>query len=135
MMRPVFSAAATPSHGHYAHAMVHGDIVYVSGILGNGAGGAGGPPPPVEEQAAYCLDQIALILAAAGSALDHVLKLSVHVADLADWPRIDAVCARRFGAHRPARIVVPCGGGLRLGSRIEMDAIAACIDNRIELEK
>ena len=134
-MRSVLCAAATPPHGHYAHATVHGGIVYVSGILGHGAGAADAPPPPVEEQAAYCLDQIALILAAAGSALDHVLKLSVHVADLADWPRIDAVCARRFGAHRPARIVVPCGGGLRLGSRIEMDAIAACIDNRIELEK
>ena len=134
-MRSILCPDATPPHGHYAHAVVHGGVVYLSGILGNGAGGAGAPPPPVDAQAAYCLDQIAHILAASGSALDHVLKLSVHVADLADWPRIDALCRDRFGAHRPARIVVPCGGGLRLGSRIEMDAIAACIAPPMLLEK
>ncbi|WP_206366262.1 RidA family protein [Sphingomonas flavalba] len=122
----ILCPGATPPHGHYAHATVHDGTVYVSGILGNGAGVAG-VPPPIEAQAAYCLDQIALILAEAGSALDHVLKLSVHVADLGDWPRIDALCGQRFGAHRPARIVVPCADGLRLGSRVEMDAIAACV--------
>jgi 2-iminobutanoate/2-iminopropanoate deaminase len=61
---------------------------------------------------------------AAGSSLDHVLKLGVFVADVAEWPRVNAVCAGRFGDHRPARIVVPCGP-MRYGSRIEIDAIAA----------
>jgi enamine deaminase RidA (YjgF/YER057c/UK114 family) len=53
-----------------------------------------------------------------------VLKLGVFVADVAEWPRVNAVCAGRFGDHRPARIVVPCGP-MRYGSRIEIDAIAA----------
>lgn len=124
--RTIIAPGATPPHGHYSHAVVHQGTVYVSGILGNGAGRPGEAPPPVAAQARYCLEQIAIILAAAGSSLQHVVKLGVHVADLADWPQVDAICAEMFGDHRPARIVAPCGGGLRLGSCIEMDAIAAC---------
>lgn len=125
-MKQIIALSATAPHGHYVHATVHRGVVYVSGILGNGAGEPGATPPPVAEQADYCLSQISAILDEAGSAMNQILKLSVHVADLADWPCIDAVCQRHFGQHRPARIVAPCGGALRLGSVLEMDAIAAC---------
>ena len=98
-LRTIIAEGATPPHGHYSHAAV---------------------------QARYCLEQIAIILGAAGSSLRHVVKLNVHIADLSDWPEVNAVCAAMFGDHRPARIVAPCSGGLRLGSCIEMDVIAAC---------
>jgi len=125
-LRTIIAEGATPPHGHYSHAAVHQGTVYVSGILGNGAGRPGETPPPAAVQARYCLEQIAIILGAAGSSLRHVVKLNVHIADLSDWPEVNAVCAAMFGDHRPARIVAPCSGGLRLGSCIEMDVIAAC---------
>jgi 2-iminobutanoate/2-iminopropanoate deaminase len=134
-LRTLIAEDATPPHGHYSHAAVHQGTVYVSGILGNGGGNPGEAPPPVAVQARYCLEQIAIILDAAGSSLQHVVKLSVHIADLSDWPEVNAVCAAMFGDHRPARIVAPCGGGLRLGSCIEMDVIAACESFSIMLEK
>jgi len=105
---------------------VHQGVVYVSGVLGNGAGNADVPSPAIGDQARYCLSQIALILAEAESSMGEVLKLNVYIADLADWPEVNNICATFFEAHRPARIVVPCGSGLRLGSTIEMDVIAAC---------
>lgn len=121
-MRAIHTDAVTAPHGHYAQAVEHGGTIYVSGLLGNNAEAA--PDRDIAEQAAHCLDQLAAILDAAGSSLDRVLKLGVFVSDVAEWPRVNAVCAERFVAHRPARIVVPCGP-MRFGSRIEIDAIAA----------
>lgn len=121
-MRTIQAAGTTAPHGHYAQAIEHGGTIYVSGLLGNTSEKTA--DTDIAEQAAHCLDQLEAILAAAGSSLTRVLKLGVFVSDVAEWPRVNAVCAERFGAHRPARIVVPCGP-LRLGSRIEIDAIAA----------
>jgi reactive intermediate/imine deaminase len=119
----VIHVPGTPSpHGHYVQAIEHGGTIYVSGLLGNTAGQAA--DQDIAAQADHCLDQLEAILLAAGSSLDRVLKLGVFVSDVAEWPRVNDVCAARFGDHRPARIVVPCGP-LRLGSRIEIDAIAA----------
>lgn len=121
-MRAIHTDQATSPHGHYVQAIEHGGTIYVSGLLGNDAASA--PDRAIEAQAGDCLDQLESILRAAGSSLDRVLKLGVFVSDVGEWPRINAVCASRFGDHRPARIVVPCGT-MRFGSRIEIDAIAA----------
>lgn len=120
--RPVHTTAAVEPHGHYVQAIEHAGTVYVSGLLGNRSDADAGRD--IEAQATHCLDELEAILKAAGSSLGRVLKLGVFVNDVAEWPRVNAVCAARFGAHRPARIVVPCGP-MRFGSTIEVDAIAA----------
>jgi 2-iminobutanoate/2-iminopropanoate deaminase len=113
--------------GHYAQALVHQGIVYVSGQL---------PIDPqtgerclgsIEEQAEQALRNVAAILQAAGSSLDRVLKTTVYVSDIALWDRVNAVYARVFGAHRPARAVVPTRD-LHYGFQIEIEAIAAVGD-------
>jgi 2-iminobutanoate/2-iminopropanoate deaminase len=121
-MTPVHTDSAVTPHGHYAQAMVHGGTVYVSGLLGNRSDADAGRD--MAAQAAHCLDELSAILEAAGSGLDLVLKLGVFVSDVGEWPAVNALCAERFGDHRPARIVVPCGP-MRFGSLIEIDAIAA----------
>jgi reactive intermediate/imine deaminase len=119
-MKIIHSDRAGAPHGHYVQAIAHGDTIYVSGILGHDGVGE----RDMAAQAAHVLDQLEAILQAAGSGLAQVLKLGVFVTDLDDWPTVNAICAARFGDHKPARIVVPCGP-LRLGSLIEMDVIAA----------
>ncbi len=121
-MTPVHTDGAVQPHGHYAQAIVHGGTVYVSGLLGNRSDADAGRD--MAAQAAHCLDELSAILEAAGSGLDLVLKLGVFVSDVGEWPAVNALCAERFGTHRPARIVVPCGP-MRFGSLIEIDAIAA----------
>lgn len=121
-MKPIHAPAAIQPHGHYVQAIEHAGTIYVSGLLGNASEVDNGRD--IEAQAANCLDQLEAILEAGGSSLNRVLKLGVFVADVSEWPRVNAVCAARFGDHRPARIVVPCGQ-MRFGSRIEIDAIAA----------
>jgi 2-iminobutanoate/2-iminopropanoate deaminase len=60
----------------------------------------------------------------AGSDLSRVLKCTVYVTDIADWPEFNRLYAEVFGEHRPARAVVPVSP-LHYGYRVEMDAIAA----------
>lgn len=63
-------------------------------------------------------------LEAAGSDVAHVLKTTVYIADISLWPRVNAVYARFFGDHRPARAVVPTRD-LHYGFLVEVEAIAA----------
>jgi len=110
--------------GHYAQAIVHNGLVYVSGQL---------PVDPttgekrlgsIEEQTEQALQNVAAILQAAGSDLDHVLKTTVYVSDVGLWGRVNAVYAAFFGDHRPARAVVPTRE-LHYGFQVEIEAIAA----------
>ena len=109
--------------GHYTPGIVHNGTVYVSGQLPIGPDGQ---PQlgSIEAQAELCLDNLEAILHVAGSDLHHVLKLNVFIADVAYWPRVNDVLAQRFGEHRPARIVVPCGT-LHYGCEVEMDCVGA----------
>lgn len=119
----VHTDEAGQPHGHYSQAVTHAGVVYVSGILGN-ASPEGSAGRSVAEQAEHCLAQMSSILHAANSSLECLLKLSVYVEGLDNWPQVNEVCARMLGAHRPARIVVPATR-MRFDSSIEMDAIAA----------
>jgi len=79
---------------------------------------------PIEEQAEQALRNLAEILKAAGSDVTRVLKVTVYLADISLWERLNAVYARFFGEHRPARSVVPTPN-LHFGFLVEIDAIAA----------
>jgi 2-iminobutanoate/2-iminopropanoate deaminase len=52
-----------------------------------------------------------------------VLKTTVYLADMADFQPMNAVYARHFGEHRPARSTV-AAAALPKGARVEIDVIA-----------
>lgn len=78
----------------------------------------------IEEQTERALRNVEAILEAAGSSLSQVLKTTIYVSDIALWDRVNAVYARFFGDHRPARAVVPTRE-LHFGFQIEIEAIAS----------
>jgi 2-iminobutanoate/2-iminopropanoate deaminase len=124
-MNSIAASDAPAAGGHYAHAMVHNGVVYVSGQLPIEPGtGRKLSDAPVEEQTERVLQNIAAILRAAGSDVDRVLKTTVYVSDIALWDRVNAVYAAFFGSHRPARAVVPTRD-LHFGFLVEIDAVAA----------
>jgi 2-iminobutanoate/2-iminopropanoate deaminase len=116
-------AMAAPG-GHYSHAVVHGGIAYISGQLPIGPSGPLPPSASFEEQARQVLANVRGAVEGAGSDLAHVLKCTVYISDIADWPVFNRLYADAFGAHRPARAVVPVLP-LHHGYRVEMDAVAA----------
>ena len=123
-MKSIQTPNAPQPAGHYAQAIVHDGLVYVSGQLPidprTGARCSGA----IEEQAERALKNVAAILEAAGSRLDLVLKTTVYVSDIRLWGRVNAVYADFFGEHRPARAVVPTRE-LHYGLMVEIEAVAA----------
>ena len=118
-------AAPIPA-GHYSQALVYLGVVYVAGQLPvdpvTGARELGS----IEAQTELVLRNLATIVEAAGSDLSRVLRTTVYLTDIGLWSRVNDVYQRAFGAHRPARTVVPVLT-LHHGFLIEIDAIAACL--------
>jgi len=110
--------------GHYSHVVVHGGVAYVSGQLPIGPGGPLPASASFEQQARQVLANVRAAVEGAGSDLSRVLKCTVYVTDIGDWPEFDRVYGEVFGEHKPARAVVPVSP-LHHGYRLEMDAIAA----------
>ena len=123
-MKSVSTDAAPPARGHYSQAIVHAGLVYVAGQLPVDPANPERRLATFEEQAERVIDNVAAILEAAGSGLDLVLKATVYIADVAQWPAFNAIYARKLGAHRPARTVAPVPA-LHYGYLVEMDVIAA----------
>jgi len=106
-MEKIFTPKAPKPAGHYSQAIVHDNVVYVSGQL---------PIDPVtgekrlgsiEEQTEQVLENLAEIIKAAGSDIDKVLRTTVYISDIQLWDRVNNVYSTFFGEHRPARAVVP----------------------------
>ena len=76
------------------------------------------------QQARQVLANVRAAVEGAGSSLDRVLKCTVYITDIALWPEFNRLYAEAFGAHRPARSVVPVPV-LHYGYSLEMEAIAA----------
>ena len=102
----IIPAGGASPRGHYTPALRAGDFVYVSGQ---------GPIDPVtdklaagdvEFQTSLTLANIQRILEAAGAAVTDVVKCSVFLRDIADFPRMNRVYAAFFGDHKPARTTV-----------------------------
>jgi len=123
-MRTINTVAAPQPAGHYAQAVEHGGLVFVSGQLPVKPGSGEKVVGTIEEQTEQALANVAAILEAAGSGLDRVLKVTVYVSDIALWDRVNTVYARVFGEHRPARAVVPTRE-LHFGFQVEIEAVAA----------
>ena len=115
--------APTPA-GHYSQAVVYNGLVFVAGQLAIDPHTGESKLGSIEEQTEQALKNISEILKAAGSDMNLVLKMTVFVADIGLWERVNAVYSRVLGEHRPARAVIPTRD-LHHGFLIEIDAIAA----------
>jgi len=123
-MKEISTQNAPKPAGHYSQAIVHNNIVYVSGQLPIDPKTGEKRLGSIEEQTEQALKNLSEILKAAGSNLDQVIKTTVYVSDIELWGRVNAVYSRFFGEHRPARAVVPTRN-LHFGFQIEIEAIAA----------
>jgi enamine deaminase RidA (YjgF/YER057c/UK114 family) len=88
----------------------------------------------IENQAAYDLHKLELYLEAAGSDLEHVVKLQVYLTDTRDLPGLINVWKKTFGDNPPATTVVPIDKMGIGGSRVEINAIALTKDSSIKRE-
>lgn len=116
--------AASPL-GTYSQAWVAGNLVFTAGQLGIAPGTRQIVSGGIAEQTRQALRNIAAILDAAGSSLDRVVKTTVFLTDLTDFPALNAVYLEFFATgDPPARSTVEVTG-LAAGALVEIEAIAA----------
>lgn len=123
-LRTIQTPGAPTPRGHYSQGVVHGGVVYVAGQLPLDPASGAVVGDTAREQAVYTLRNTEAVLLAAGSALDKVLSLTIYITDEAHWPAVNEAVAEVFGAHRPARAIIPIMP-LRGGALLELQAVAA----------
>jgi 2-iminobutanoate/2-iminopropanoate deaminase len=123
LLTPVNAANLPSPVGPYSPGLVVGNLVFVSGQSGREPG-TGAVAPDVEAQTEQVFRNIAAILEAAGSSLAHVVRCGVFLVDMEEFQKMNAVYARVFGSHRPARTTVEVSGLPGPGLRVEIDAVA-----------
>ena len=112
--------AARPN-GHYSQAIEANGFIFTSvqlGITNNTTDNQ-----TISQQLLSALNSTEQILLSAGSSLRKVVKLTIYLSDIANWPQIDVVVADVFGEHKPARGVIPVKE-LHLGAKVAIDVIA-----------
>lgn len=106
-MKEIISTTKAPSAiGPYSQAVKLGNMIYTSGMI---------PLVPetmqivegdVQQQAKQVLENLKNLLEAAGSSLDKVVKTTVFIKDMNDFPKINEVYAQYFTSQQPARSTV-----------------------------
>ncbi len=106
--------------GHYSHGLRAGDFIYTAGqvprdskrnVIGT----------TIEEQTAATLENVGRVLKSFGATFDHVVKATVHLSDVANAPRFNAVYARYFPNNKPVRTLT---GSQLNGVLVEVDVVA-----------
>ena len=110
--------------GPYSQAIRVGDLVFTAGQLGIDPGSGEMAGADVAQQAERAIANLEAILAAAGSGLGNLVKVTVFLADIADWPAVNEVYARLIPEPFPARSAFAVKD-LPRGARVEIEAVAA----------
>ena len=122
---PIETDGAPSNDNPYSQGVLAGDTLYVSGY---------GPVDPetgeavdgdIEAQTDRVLDNIAAVVEeAGGDGLEDVVKVTVYLADLEDYDRVNDAYGARFGGTPPARVCIEASR-LPEDVRVELDAIAS----------
>lgn len=111
-----------PPVNPFSPAVRVGSMLYLAGQIGTDASGAvvkGG----IDAEARQTMQNIADVLSKTGSSMDRVVKCTVFLADMKEWPAFNTVYATFFPSHKPARSAFGATG-LALGARVEVECIA-----------
>ncbi|MFH1156751.1 MAG: RidA family protein [Pseudomonadota bacterium] len=122
-MKQIHSKTAPAAIGPYCHGIITGNLMFCSGqtpldpVTMKLVGG------DIEAQTRQVFENISAVLEAAGLTLDAVVKTTVFLRNMADFPKMNGVYQEHFKEHRPARSTVEVSG-LPMGAMVEMECIA-----------
>lgn len=121
----VHTNQAPAAVGPYSQAVKLGNLVFASGQIpllpANGQLESGG----IREQTRQVITNLRAVLEASGSGLDKVVKTTVYIVRMSDFPLVNEVYAEFFQNDPPARACVEVSA-LPKGAEVEVEAIAYC---------
>jgi 2-iminobutanoate/2-iminopropanoate deaminase len=109
--------------GPFSPAVWAGDQLYLSGQVAQDPASGRLVEGDAGAQAERILENVRAVLEAAGRTFDDVVKVSVFLTSMRDFPSVNAVYARWFQPPYPARTTVAVAE-LPLGAKVELDLLA-----------
>ncbi len=121
-MKKIETPKAPKAIGPYSQAVESNGLVFCSGqiaidpLTNEFLGGA------IEQQTNRAIENLKIVLEAAGSSLSKAVKVNVYMADLSEFPKMNEIFSHYF-SHKPARATIQAAA-LPRGAKIEMDVVA-----------
>jgi 2-iminobutanoate/2-iminopropanoate deaminase len=122
-MEIIQTPAAPPAVGPYSQAVQVGHLLYCSGQIPVDPETKALVEGDIHAQVEQVLKNITAVLAGANLTLANVVKSTVFLVDLKDFPVMNGLYAHAFGDHKPARSTIQVAA-LPLGARVEIEVIA-----------
>jgi 2-iminobutanoate/2-iminopropanoate deaminase len=123
----VTAVGAPKAAGPYSHAVKAGGLIFLSGQVPIDADAGNLVEGGIGAQTARCLDNLAVVAAAAGASLDDAVRCGIYVTDIATFKDVNEAYGSYFESDPPARTTIGVAS-LPLGAQVEIDAILAVPD-------
>lgn len=115
--------------GPYSQAVSHGQLIFTSGQIPLDPATGALVEGDFEAKARRVFDNLQAVLTAAGADFSDVVRTSVYLTDLADFPKLNGIYESYMGSHRPARSTIGVAA-LPMGAPVEIDMIAVMPERR-----
>ena len=110
--------------GTYSQAVNHQGLVFVSGQIPLDPKNMEMVTGGIEPQIRQVFENLSAICTAAGGSLDAIVKLTVYLTDMGDFPQVNTIMEQYFTTPYPARAALGVAA-LPKDAKVEMDAILA----------
>jgi len=123
----VTAVGGPPAAGPYSHAVKAGGLIFLSGQTPVDPDTKSLVEGDIGVHTRRCLDNLAIVAAAAGASLDDAVRCGIYVTDISVFGQVNEAYATYFGDEPPARTTIGVAS-LPLGAEVEIDAILAIPD-------
>lgn len=122
-MKTIHTDSAPAAIGPYSQAIACDGFLFTAGQIALDPATGEMSAGDVREQTRRVLDNLGAVLKAADVSWDDVVKTTIYLADMTDFPTVNELYGQRLGSARPARSTVQVAA-LPRGGLVEIDAIA-----------
>lgn len=123
---PIFTDLAPNPVGPYSQAIRVENLVFISGMIALIPGTNDLDVSSFEAEATRVLDNLSAAIIASGSSMEHVAKVTIYLANMDDFPRLNAIYATYFNEPYPARVTIEVSR-LPKDVSVEIEAIAVVV--------
>lgn len=122
-MQVIVTDKAPAAIGPYSQAVKTGGLLFCSGQIALDPASGEMLQGTVEEETRQVMENLRGVLEAAGTGFERVVKTTIYLTDIADFPAVNQVYASFFDELKPARATVGVAA-LPRGARVEVEAVA-----------
>jgi 2-iminobutanoate/2-iminopropanoate deaminase len=122
--RTVTATGAPEAVGPYSHAVVSNGLVFCSGQVPLDPDAGTLVEGSIGDRTRRCLDNLAIVAAAAGAQLSDAVRMGIYVTDMSTFKDVNEAYGAYFEADPPARSTIAVSA-LPLGADVEIDAVIA----------